>query len=132
MSAVHGLIIIHVRTALEAGGTLSGDMTNLLTGLDDDQIIRVMFLTTRGRGAAMRGLRLTRNGLEIMQALFASHSIQTKRTREVSVREILYLERRTSKPYFIDRDHVVLFDEEFALLLRMVDGDIAELMSNES
>jgi hypothetical protein len=132
VSRVHSVIVEHVRLALDAGDRLSRDMADLLSGLEDDAIIRLMFPTSRGRGEDTRGLRLSRSGLEIMQALFASHDIPVNRTRPVTSREILFLERRTTKPYFFDSKSLIVFDEELAIILMMLNGDVSELMSNET
>lgn len=128
MNDVHRAVLRHVRESLAAQ---PGPLASKLAGLGDEQLVRMMFSSYRGRADA-RGMRLTNFGLQVMRSVFKSYEIALPEGHRLRVPEILYLDHRASLPYFVSDERVVLFESELGLKLKLADGDLATLIEIES
>lgn len=128
MNDTHRAVLRHVREAL---ATQPGPLQGKLAALGDEQLVRMMFSSYRGRADA-RGLRLTNFGLQVMRAAFKSYEIACPEGHRLRAPEILYLDHRASLPYFVSDERVVLFESELGMKLKLADGDIGTLLEIES
>lgn len=129
MNKVHAAIIAHIRKASAEEG---GKVADGLAAMNDEQIMKMMFSSVRGKGDQSRGLRLTNAGLQMMQPYFRNVQIRLPEGRKLQTRELLYLDRRATLPYFCSNEKIVSFETELGMKLRMWDGDIARLAEIES
>jgi hypothetical protein len=128
MTSIHAAVIDLLRRALEGStGSHAEDFQNLT----EAQIIRLMFANFRGKGDLARGLRLTRYGLNMMKANFQSYVIKRPEGKILHPREIVYLDRKATFPYYCDNSCIVMFDTDLGFRIKLVDGDIALLMEAE-
>lgn len=128
MNRVHSAVLRHIR---DASSKEEGKIASTLTSLTDEQIVRMMFSSYRGRDGASRGMRLTNIGLEIMKSYFTFFEIKMPENHMVQSGELIYLDRRATLPYFFSNDRIVVFETELGIKLKLADGDIPTLIEME-
>jgi|HigsolmetaAR201D_1030396.scaffolds.fasta_scaffold01517_15 hypothetical protein len=93
-----------------------------LFDLSDEDVARYLFRSFRKSGVHIRGLRLSNLGLDVLSQCFTSYVIKRPEGRE-NLREILYLDRHCTLPYFYSATKIVLFETVLGTALIMSDGD---------
>jgi len=86
-----------------------------------------MFFNHRGQ----RGVRLTQFGLQIMQSYFRSYEIQMPDDEVIKPLHLVFLDEHVSLPYYFGKGCIVVFDDELAVKLRLVDGRVSTLVAIE-
>jgi hypothetical protein len=100
----------------------------LLDGRTTQEVCYLLFSSYRGEGTTAKGLRLSDTGLQLMRACFKSYEIQLAYETKLKLPHILYMERVTKMPYWMNHKICVLFDSELAMMLRLVEGRIQDLI----
>lgn len=129
MNRIHSAIIKHIRNAI-ADGSSKADV--FLGTLDDSALLRLMFANYRGNKTETRGMRLTNIGVEIMRCHFMFYDIERPEARDISSKELIFLERRAVLPYFLSRERIVTFESELGIKLKLAGGDVTILMEIET
>lgn len=129
MNKVHSAIIAHLRQSSREAETTLHEHLETLT---DEQVVKLMFSSVRGRGETARGLRLTNSGLQMMMDHFRYFEVLFPAERNIKTNELIYLDRRARLPYFCSSKKLVLFETELGMKLKLWDGDIARLCEIES
>jgi hypothetical protein len=93
----------------------------------DEQLIHRMFRNYRGE----RGMRLTKFGLEVMQCFFTAFEIDVPDDEVLTPKHLICLDDSAVMPYYFDTNHIVVFDAEFGMKLRLVNGRLSTLMNIE-
>lgn len=125
MNRVHAAVIRHIRDAVaNAGGKTAAHFLSLT----DTELVHMMFSNFRGRGKDTRGLRLTHIGLMLMKDFFKAYEIALPSGHKIGNRELLYLDKRATLPYYLSSDKLVLFESELGIKLKLADGDLSILM----
>ncbi len=136
MNPVHVALVSYLRRAdtTDAGATEAGKSAlQLIDGKSDEEVIRMLFGTFRGRDKAARGMRLTNFGMQIMATFFQAYEIKRPEGRKLAPLELIFLDNKARLPYHIsDTNEITMFDPELGILLKLCDGDIATLMQIES
>lgn len=123
MNRVHAKLVTLLREATER------DENTIFTGKTDEQVVRMMFGSFRGRDQTTRGMRLTNMGLQVMTSYFQAYQIKRPEGRKVTAIELLYLDRRSKLPYFVgETGQLVMFDPDLGIKLKLCDGDIQTLI----
>lgn len=123
MNDIQRTILKHIRSAISDPS---------LKNLEDDKLVRMIFFNFRGGSKEnARGLRLTNFGLQILQGIFQFVEIKFPEGHKLNIPEILYFDHRASLPYYISDDHVVVFEAELGMKLKLADGDVDTLMDIE-
>ncbi len=101
--------------------------------MTDEELTRLMFTNFRGRGKTAKGLRLSGQGLGIMQTFFKSITVEApEEGRKMTADALLYLDKKATLPYHVDMcGEIVCFDSKLGLKLKLVDGDISALIEAE-
>lgn len=128
MNAVHAAVITHVRAAEAARG---GKTAKDLVGFTDEQMMRIMFASARGQGAAARGLRLTNAGLDLMERTFQCFKVEFPKNRQLQTGELLYLDRQATLPYYCSDRKVVVFETMLGMKIKLWDGAIMQIAEVE-
>lgn len=129
MNRIHSAILKHIRTSIAEG---SSKADHYLGTLDDAELLRLMFANYRGNKVETRGMRLTNIGVEIMRCHFMFYDIERPEPRDISSKELIFLERRAVLPYFLSRERIVTFESELGIKLKLAGGDVAILMEIET
>ena len=95
--------------------------------MTDLKIMHRMFFNHRSE----RGVRLSNHGLQIMQNYFRSYTIAVPADEEIKPLHLVFLDERVSLPYYFDAERIVVFDDELAVKLRLVDGRLSKLVEIE-
>ena len=129
MNRVHAAVIKYIRDAV---ATTGGKTAAHFLSLSDEEIVRMMFSNYRGREKNARGLRLTHIGLMLMKEYFKAYEIALPADHKIGNRELLYLDKRATLPYYLSSDKLVLFESELGIKLKLADGDLSILMEIEN
>ncbi len=130
MTTIHQKISeLLVKSTSDSGHPLK----SLLDGKSIQQVCHLVFMSYRENGGSSKGLRLSDSGLQLMRACFKSIDIpftpQIYR-REMPLAHILYLDRVSNMPYWVDRRLLCTFDSDLAMMLRLGDGLIQTLIDS--
>ncbi len=68
----------------------------------------------------------------MMQPYFRYAEVKLKDGRKLQSRELLYLDRRATLPYFCNHEKIVSFETELGMKLKLWDGDVARLAEIEA
>lgn len=124
MNKVHAAIIASLR---ERSRDHSGAVHEQLSAMNDEQIARKVFRNYRSD----RGLRLTNFGLQMMKTCYRSYDVDLIGEKRTSP-ELLYLDRNATLPYYLQGDHLILFESDLGIKIKMADGSIGRLIAIES
>jgi hypothetical protein len=119
MNPIYRAILAHIRETSQDPKLLA---------LTDEELIRYLFCNHRGQ----HGLRLTAFGLQVLQGLFTAYDIKMPADEVVLPKHLICLDRTARLPYYFDKQHIVVFDSEFGIKLRLVNGRLATLMEIEA
>jgi hypothetical protein len=119
LNSVHRAILDHVR---------ANSIDDELLSLTDQQLLFRMFFNQRGT----QGMRLSRFGLVVMQNFFRGFDIATPKDEYLAPKHLVALEQHVTMPYYFDKEHIVLFDSELAVKLRLIGGRLSTLMEIET
>lgn len=125
MNPVQSAVVGQIRDRIVSTG---GKGAAHFATLTDEEVVRIMFSNYRGRDAAARGLRLTNIGLGLMKQYFKAYEIDLPKGHKVHNREVIYLDKKATLPYYFSDEKVVLFESTLGIKLKLADGDIRILM----
>ena len=100
----------------------------MLTLHSDDDAITQMFANHRGD----RGMRLTTFGLQVMQTCFIAYDVNLPHDEVLRPKHLVALDELAKTPYYYDRKHVVVFDHNIAVKLKLLGGRLSKLIDIES
>lgn len=103
-------------------------LKSLIEGQTINQICHTIFHSYRGNTQGARGLRLSDLGLQLMKTFFKSHEVKLVGGYEVTLPHLLYLDRVSTMPYWLNDDHMCTFDSDLAMMLVLGDGCIQNLI----
>lgn len=96
---------------------------------DDHYIVRALFSNYREVAPGeSKGLRLSPIGIAVMQKFFQNWTVHLPEDYIVKSRHVLYLDRITTMPWYLDGPLLILFEPELAMRAKLV-GDIDSLIS---
>lgn len=121
----------HVQTRVVKFFRESVSSDRRLSEFTDEQIARMMFVNYRPK-SRNRGLRLTNFGLQFMKGMFQAVEIPMPSGHKMQSRELLYLDKRATMPYYASDERLVVFESDLGIMLRLADGDISTLIEVES
>jgi hypothetical protein len=121
MTTIHGAIVDFLRE------THDPKLTPLIA-LPDVQIVHRMFFNYRGR----RGVRLTNFGLQILRTYFQHYEVKVPKDEVIKPIHLVFLDDHATLPYYCDDGHIVVFDHELGVKLRLVDGRLSTLVNIEA
>jgi hypothetical protein len=121
MNAVHRAILAFLREVNDP------QLAPLVT-LTDEQIVHRMFSNQRG----VRGVRLTKFGLQIMQAYFQTYDVKVPEDEVIKPTHLMFLDDHATLPYYCGDKRIIVFDGELGVKLRLVGGRLSVLVSIES
>lgn len=98
--------------------------------LSDERIARMLFINYRP-SQSQKGYRLTHFGLQFMKRLFDAIEIPRETSDKLHNREILYMEKRATLPYYASDKKIVVFENDIAIRLRLAGGNILTLIEME-
>lgn len=105
-------------------------LMGLLDGKDLQQVCHVIFASYRGASGQAKGLRLSDEGLQLMKAFFKCHEIYLTPGYKQKLPHLLYMDRVSKMPYWMNDKYCALFDSELAMMLRLADGRIQDLVDS--
>lgn len=112
---------ILIKQATEQGHPL----LSLLSGKNAQDACFIVFASYRGAG---KGMRLTDEGLQLMKTFFKTHDVKLVGGYSEKLQHLLYLDRTARMPYWLNNHSITLMDAEFAMMLRLVEGNIQSLI----
>lgn len=100
-----------------------------LETLDDFQACRLIFENYHNDGC---GMKLTPTGFSILSKLIAYYSIKMPENFKILTKHIVFMKRYSNYPWFIDNitESFISFDANFAMRLKLVDGDLSLYMKS--
>jgi hypothetical protein len=113
VTPVHRAIIDHVR---------QHSVDDTLLAMTDQQLLYYMFTNHRS-------MRLTHYGLVVMQNFFTAYTVPMPQDERIRPKHIVCLDRET-RPYYFNKEQVVVFDYELGVKLRLVGGRLSTLLDN--
>ncbi len=128
MNQMHTALISYIREAAKQDG---GELAVKFSSVNDEQMVRMMFLNYRGKENA-RGLRLTKFGFTVMKRYFRGYEVPMPKDEKLQPLHMLYLDNRTTTPYYCSGDAFVFYDAKLAIKLKLADGRISTLIEIES
>lgn len=102
----------------------------MLEGKDTHQVCHTIFVSYRSSGGQGRGLRLSDEGLQLMKAFFKCYDVSLTPGYKLSLPHLLYLDRIAEMPYWVSDKHCALFDSDLAMMLRLTEGKIQDLVES--
>ena len=115
MNPVHRAIFDYLRET---------SVDDTLLALTDQQLRYRMFY-------GQRGMRLTHFGLLVMQGLFRGYDVKMPADERLTPKHLIALDGHVKLPYFFNKEHIVVFDPEFGVRLRLAGGRLSTLMEIE-
>ena len=105
--------------------------TTEITNMDDEEVIRMMFVNFRGGDSVKKGLQLSQGGIAIMAQYFRSYPISFPYQKTFNSKHILFFDRACMMPWYVrqgDTLNVILFESDLAMRAKLV-GDLDILIS---
>lgn len=99
-----------------------------LKDLSVDVVAATLFVAYRPQ-ARQRVKRLTHFGLIVMLPEFDHVDIKLHQIYNIRGREMLYLDKNSSMPYYVSHRRMVFFDTNLGFMVRLVDGKISDLIN---
>ena len=100
-------------------------LLSMINGKTLEDICHQIYYSYRGSGTSTKGFRLSKEGLLLMKTCFKSYDyVITKATMP----QLLYLDRISTFPYFIDSRHFVTFDSDLAMMMTLCESRIQALI----
>jgi hypothetical protein len=103
-------------------------LKNMIVGKDTQEICQLIFKNYRGDPCSAKGLKLSEVGLQLMKSFFKGYDIPMAEGYKVKLPHLLYLDRVSTLPYFINNKMFTTFDSDLAMMLRLSDGKIETLI----
>jgi hypothetical protein len=104
-------------------------LLSMVETLSTEDICKLIFYSFRGTDDNVKGLRLSNDGLILTKTCFKSYEFPEQgRGTRVKLPHLLYLDRISTFPYFINAKLFVTFDSELAMMLRLSDAKIETLI----
>lgn len=130
VDAVHAAVLAHIRESLKDA---TNDLATTFAEKDDDQLIRMMFSSYRGRGSP-RGMRLSQFGLSVMKNFFKGYEITTATDERspLALPHLLYLDANATMPYFCNAKGLVVYDRMLGMKLKLAGGSVAVLIAMDA
>ena len=127
--SIHYQIVAAIRKAYNSKPIAPA---NLLPGMTDEEVIRMMFTNFRGGNAdALHGLQLSQGGLAVMRSYFKSYDVVFPDQEAFSSRHILYLDRTCRMPWYATNYlpiTITFFEPDLAMRAKLV-GDLDILLN---
>lgn len=92
-----------------------------------DSLKRTCFLNYRETRNGPKGMKLSPQGFELFKTIFKSYEIDLPERITFTGRTVLAIERSTAFPYFLTKGKIHVFEENYALLLKLCDGDVLQV-----
>ena len=105
-------------------------LNTMLDGKTVQQVCHFIFHSFRGNEQSAKGMRLSDIGLNLLKAFFKSHTINLPAGYVVTYPHLIYLDRVSAMPYWIDDKCLTTFDSELGMMLRLVDDNIQSLIDS--
>lgn len=95
-----------------------------------EEICKLVFYSFRGSDGNVKGLRLSGEGLALTKICFKSYDFPFPAlpAKTVKLPHLLYLDRISTFPYYIDGKVFVTFDSDLAMMLKLSDGKLDTLI----
>lgn len=91
-----------------------------LLSLTDEELIRNMFINYRKTSDGARGLRIHGEAELLLSYYFDSYKIHLGDPYVVKPAHLVFLDRVTTMPWYINAEGLVLFERELAMRARMI------------
>jgi hypothetical protein len=105
-------------------------LVSLLEGKDPQQACYVIFASYRGAANQSKGFRLSDEGLQLMKAFFKCYDVELAPGYRGKLSHLLYMDRVARMPYWMNDKYCSLFDSELAMMLRLAEGRIQDLIDS--
>lgn len=102
----------------------------MIEDLDLQQVCHKLFSSYRGASGAPRGLRLSDEGLQLMKAFFKCYDVNLPPGYRTKLPHLIYMDRVSQMPYWMNEKYCALFDSELAMMLKLAEGRIQDLIES--
>ena len=133
IGGIHGRLIRSLREAL------ASDLASAVHGMTDEQLLRAVFHSLRGKPSDPKGLRLSPAGYALVSRVFRPYPILMPDDYVVGLEDLLWLDSRAKMPYYVGRadgidgkDQLIVFEARFGIMLKLADGMISTLREIEA
>jgi hypothetical protein len=110
--------------------TTQSPLAGMLEGKDPQQACHVIFSSYRGGSDQAKGMRLSDEGLQLLKAFFKCHDVYLVPGYKQTLPHILYMDRVAKMPYWMNDKYCAMFDSELAMMLRLAEGRIQDLVDS--
>jgi hypothetical protein len=105
----------------------------MIEGKTTQEVCQLIFISFRGAQGTAKGLKLSDVGLQLLKTCVQSYDIFLGEGAKVKLPHLLYLDRISKLPYYIDNKSPIkkvltTFDSELAMMLKLADGKIDTLI----
>lgn len=97
---------------------------------DDTKLLYSIFRNFRGNVENPRGFRLSKLGYDVVKEIYP-HWEMPSVDKPMNPKHLITMDRNARLPYYLDKDIWGLFDSEFAMSLKLVDGSLKKMIENE-
>lgn len=105
-------------------------LKSILDGLTIQEVCYLIFHSYRGTAVSAKGMRLTDMGLNLLKTFFKCYDIDLKPGYQLKLPHLLYLDRVSTMPYWIDNSYCAMFDSELGMMFKLTEGDIVALIES--
>lgn len=97
---------------------------------DPSETCHFLFSNYRGDLETGKGFRLSDVGLQLMKTFFKSHEVALPGGYKLAKNHLIYLDRIAVMPYWINDSYIISFDSDLAMMLKLNDGSIQNLLDS--
>lgn len=106
-------------------------LCGLLEGKDVKQVCHTIFASYRASSeGSNKGLRLSDAGLQLMKAFFKCYDVPLAPGYKQKLPHLIYMDRVSRMPYWMNDKYCAMFDSELAMMLRLAEGRIQDLIDS--
>jgi hypothetical protein len=103
-------------------------LKKMIEGKSTQEICQLIFKNYRGDPSKAKGLKLSEVGLQLMKSFFKGYDVPMPEGYKVKLPHLLYLDRISTLPYFINNKCFTTFDSDLAMMLKLSDSKIETLI----
>ena len=96
--------------------------SKIIQNWSDDELVKRVFFNYQNEQAS----RLTQFGQTVMRFCFQSYEFDVP--KELQAQHLIFLAKRNTMPYFYGNGKLVVYDKNFAIMLRLA-GDVGTMMA---
>lgn len=108
---------------------MESPLLSFIKDKSDHDAVKVLFANARGSDGAT-GWRLSDVGLQLMKTCFKCYDVTLRFSRKhPHPHHLIYLDRVSNFPYWLSPTHLSTFDGDLAMMLKLADSDLGNLIA---